>query len=146
MFKEKAGNRIRTDDLLITKQTTQTRAFSTYMTTRGDGLIIRPESKPFWIPLRHELHRVAPLHHVLDFLPLIDLMNQIRRMVDQTHRRFAGNTGAAKTVDVGDAQAVKTQMRLFDFDEELLPATRRLKWEFHRELFLGLADIFKQRS
>ena len=96
--------------------------------------------------LRRELHRVTPLRHVLHLLPLVDLMDQIRRMIYQPHRRFAGNPGTAQPVDVGNAQTVETQMRLFDLDKELLPAARRLKGKFDREFLFGLADAFKQRA
>jgi hypothetical protein len=88
------------------------------------------------------LHRVTPLRYVFDFFTLIYLMNQIGRMIHQPHRRFTRHTGAAQTVDVRNAQAVKTQMRLFDFDEELLPPPRRLEWKFDGEVPLGLADAF----
>ena len=33
-----------------------------------------------------------------------------------------------------------------EFDEELLPPPRRLEWCFQRELFLGLAKPFEQRT
>ena len=80
-----------------------------------------------------KLHRVTPLCHVLDFLTLINLMDQFGRMIDEPHGRFTRHTGATQAIDVGDTQAVKTQMWLVDFDEQLLPPARRLEWKFHRE-------------
>lgn len=96
--------------------------------------------------LRGELHRVPPLRHVRDFLSLVNLVNQFRRVIDQTHRRFTRHTGAAQTIDVGDAQAVKTQMRFFDLDKKLLPSPRRLKRKFNGEFLFRLADAFKPRT
>jgi hypothetical protein len=64
-------------------------------------------------------------------------------MIDQPHGRFARHTGAAQPVDVGDAQAVKTQMRFTDFDNKLLPPARRLKRKFNRKFLLGFAEAFK---
>ena len=49
-------------------------------------------------PLCRKLHRVPPLHHILDFFTLVNLMNQFRSVIDQTHRRFARHTGPAQTV------------------------------------------------
>src|SRR5471032_2575111 len=92
---------------------------------------------------RRKLHGVPPLRHILDFLTLVDLMNQFRRMIDQPHGRFTRHTGAAQTVDIGDAQTVESQVRLFDLDKELLPTARRLKWKFNGEFLSGLADAFK---
>jgi hypothetical protein len=42
-----------------------------------------------WTSLYSELHRVAPARYVLDFFALIHLMDQLRRVIDQTHRGFA---------------------------------------------------------
>jgi hypothetical protein len=39
--------------------------------------------------LRGKLHRITPLRYVLDFLALVNLMNQIGRMIDQPHARPA---------------------------------------------------------
>jgi hypothetical protein len=85
------------------------------------------------------------LYRILDFLSLVNLMNQFRSVIDQTHGRFTRNTGTAQTIDVGNAQAVETQMRFFDLDEKLLPPARRLKRKFNGEFLFGLADAFKQR-
>lgn len=57
-------------------------------------------------------------------------MNQLGRMIHQPHGSFTRNVGAAQTIDVGNAQAVKTEMRLFDLGEELLPPARWLEREF----------------
>jgi hypothetical protein len=46
------------------------------------------------------LHRITPLRYVLDFFPLVNLMNQFRRVVDQPHGRFTRHTGAAQPVGV----------------------------------------------
>jgi hypothetical protein len=48
--------------------------------------------------------------------------------------------------DVGNTQAVKTQMRFFDLDKKLLPPPRRLKRKFNGEFLFRLADAFKQRT
>ena len=37
-----------------------------------------------------KLHRIAPLHHVIHFFPLIDLVDGLGGMVDQSHRRVSG--------------------------------------------------------
>jgi hypothetical protein len=66
-------------------------------------------------------------------------------MIHQSHGRLTRHAGAAQTVDVGDAQAMKTQVRHADPDKELLPPARRLKWEFNGEFLSRLADAFKQR-
>ena len=107
-------------------------------------------SKPKFAPISREseplfgkLHRMSPLHHFRDFFTLVNLVNQFRRVIDQPHGRFTRHTGPAQTIDVGDAQAVKAQMRFIDFDEELLPPARRLKGKFHREFLLRFAEAFK---
>lgn len=61
--------------------------------------------------LCRKLNRVPPLRRVFDFLTLVNLMNQFRRMVDQPHGRFTRHTGAAQAVDIGNAPAVKTKVR-----------------------------------
>ena len=40
-------------------------------------------------------HGIPPLHNVLHLLSLIDLMNQIRRVINQPHGGFAWDTDAA---------------------------------------------------
>jgi len=49
-------------------------------------------------------------------------------MVYEAHRNFVRYTRPPQPVDIGHAQAMETQMFLFDFDDELLPSARRLKW------------------
>ena len=94
--------------------------------------------------LRGKSHRVTPLRHVLNFFPLVNLVNQFGCVIDQAHRRFTRHTGTAEAVDVGDAQAVKSQVRLVDLDKKLLPPTRRLKRKFNGEFLFRLADTFQQ--
>ena len=49
--------------------------------------------------------------------------------------------------NIGDTQAVKTKMRFFDFDKELLPSARRLKWKLHRvRPFFGLHFLQKRHQ
>ena len=96
------------------------------------------------LELRRELHRIAPLRHVLDALALVDLVDQFRRMIHQPHGRFARHPDPPQPVDVGDAQAVKRQVRFLDLDEKLLPAPRWLERKFQREFLPGLDDAFKQ--
>ena len=39
--------------------------------------------------LRRKLHHIPPLRHVLNFLALVNFVNQFRSVVDQPHGRFA---------------------------------------------------------
>jgi hypothetical protein len=100
----------------------------------------------FWTPLRRELHRVSPLRHVLDFFTLVNLMNQFRRMIDQPHGRFTRHTGAAQAVDVGNAQAVKAQVRFLILMKNC--CHRRDGWNGNSTVnfCLVLAETFKQRT
>lgn len=93
-----------------------------------------------------KLYRIPPLRHVLDFLALVNVVNQFRSVIDQTHRPFTRNAGTTQTINVGNAQAVETQMRLFDLDKELLPPPRRLKRKFNGEFLFRLPDALKQRT
>jgi hypothetical protein len=67
-------------------------------------------------------------------------------MIDQPHGCFTRNASAAQPIDVGDAQTVKTQMRHLDFDEELLPPSRWLEWEFNGEPPVRVADELEPRT
>ena len=60
--------------------------------------------------LRHgrELHRVPPLNDIIDFLALVDLVDQLRSVVDQPHRRFARDSGPAEPVYLDHLQAKHT--------------------------------------
>ena len=45
-----------------------------------------------------ELNRIPPLCHVLDFFPLINLVNQFRSVIHQPHGRFARHLGTPQAV------------------------------------------------
>lgn len=66
-------------------------------------------------------------------------------MIDQTHGGLTRNSGATQPVDVGDAEAVETDVGHLDLNEELLPPPRRLEGEFHGEFLLGLGHLFEER-
>jgi hypothetical protein len=50
------------------------------------------------VNLRGKLHRVTPLRHVLDFFPLVNLVNQIGRMIHQPYRCFTRHTGTSSRI------------------------------------------------
>ena len=84
-------------------------------------------------PLCRKLNRVPPLRHVLDLFTLVNLVNQFRGVIDQTHGRLTRHARAPQPIDVGNAQAMESQMRFLDLDKKLLPPPRRLEWKFHGE-------------
>lgn len=90
-------------------------------------------------------HCVPPLHNVLHLLSLIDLVDQVRSVIDQAHGGLTRNPGTAQPVHIGDAEAVETEVRHLDLDEELLPSSRRLEREFHGEFQFGLGQLFEKR-
>src|SRR5271169_973553 len=65
-------------------------------------------------------------------------------MIDESHRRFTRDPGAPKAVHVRDPQTMKTQMRLFGLDEELLPPARGLERKLKGELLLFFDELLKQ--
>ena len=93
--------------------------------------------------LSRKLNRVPPLRHVLDLLTLVNLMNQFRGVIDQTHGRLTGHSGTAQAIDVGNAQAMESQMRFLDLDKKLLPPPRRLEREFDGKFLFRFADAFQ---
>ena len=96
--------------------------------------------------LSRKLNRVPPLRHILDLLTLVNLMNQFRGVIDQTHGRLTRHADATQPVDIGNAQAMECQMRFLDLDKKLLPPPRRLEREFHCEFKFRFADAFQQRT
>ena len=73
-------------------------------------------------------------------------MNQFRGVIDQTHGRLTRHARATQPVDIGNAQAMESQMRFLDLNEKLLPPPRRLKWEFDGKFLFRFADAFQQRT
>ncbi len=65
-------------------------------------------------------------------------------MIHQSHRDFLWHARTSKAVDVGDAKAVKTEMWLSNFDEELLPPPRGLEWELQRAFVLRAFQTTEQ--
>jgi len=53
---------------------------------------------------------------------------------------FARHSSPAQAINVRDPQAMKAKVRLFDFNEELLPSPRRLEWKLHRELLSSIPE------
>jgi len=51
--------------------------------------------------LSRKLNRVPPLRDVFDLLTLVNLMNQFRGVIDQTHRRLTRHARAAQPVVFG---------------------------------------------
>ena len=101
-----------------------------------------PTLAPYW-SLR-KIDRVTPFYDIFDLLPPVDLMNKVRRMIDQPHGSFAGDTGTAQPIHVGYAEAMEAEVGHLDLDEELLPPPRRLEREFHGEFLFGLGQLFEQ--
>ena len=73
-------------------------------------------------------------------------MNQFRSVVDQTHGGLTRQSGTAQAIDVGNMQAIESQMRFLDLDKKLLPPPRRLKREFDSKFLFRFADAFQQRT
>jgi len=56
-----------------------------------------------------KLDGIAPLCNIVDFLTLIDLVNQLRGVVDQPHCRLPWHPGAPQSIHICDPQAMKTK-------------------------------------
>lgn len=90
--------------------------------------------------LQGKRHCVAVLGYVVDFFALVDVVDEFAAVIYEAHGGFSWDIGAAEAVDVGDAQAVETEMFLADLDEELLPAAGGLEGEFEGEFCFGLFE------
>ena len=92
-----------------------------------------------------ELNFITPLGHVINSLTLVDLVDQVLGMVDHAHRRLPRDSRTAEPIYVGDAEAVETEVRELQLDEELLPPSGRLKREIHGELAALSGQAFEER-
>lgn len=73
-----------------------------------------------WVAHDFAMWEIAQ-HRAIHFFPLIDLVDELGGMVDQSYRRFARDASAPEPVHIGNAQAVETKVCFLDLDEELLP-------------------------